>query len=1085
MLFLYREDLSAIKRTNIVSFKWDYDNDGVWDFSGTTNSLNQTWYATYKASGTQTVNGVFMPWPKLQVSYRASGLTNLMTTNIVGMTEDLYGDTNVVEHALIINRRATANQDLSLNLSASTRLLAANPTNVVLFTAEVNWLKAGEVMSEEWFFSTPAGTTSRTNFGSPGELTTVAWPFPAAGEYSVALRVNYVTNGDSTPLSLIKSNVAFIKVLPANAATAELSLGRAYRRGFPEEYGWDDIVKAYEATDEYDEHYVYFRHLVNAYLDWLGHLPANATPSASDLQTFAETVNEVLQGQTLLGSQRLIEALRIKYPRMQDFDPANPPARLPVPPGAREQTAAIDVALLDFHAALSTVAEMIHANGIGALRSRASLGNEPYPDFPRYLQFSDVTLSPFPIPVKNEYWQLTTCFDQLALGTVEKAKKLFRYSVQDASARLEAKEECKKAGLQGYLGMALLASGQTTNDFALNQGNSLLAHIKNSRDLFNQINAGLNPLGNDGSFIPNESFAATYQDAQTAVTDARETEITARQDQQTYDHNQADLRNEQLGQRNSYITPLKLLTGIDPALYNNLQTVDNQLAYRAAVRSRVATLQASYPNVSASGYGEYGAQVISILDAALAVEQAVNELKNISARINNATWANTMVDLINEEAGEKMAAAEIAKGFANQWKVNTGWLPSVEFNPGALASGFLNALEQDIQTLQRSRIADIELEQSVRNELLNVANRSIDIRRAKNSLDQQKLKLEQMLTQMDRYIEDLAHTRDTAANLYFQDPSFCVVVSQAEKRADDQLDYAVDRLYRLAKTLEYEWTEGYQNPVLIPVSSYEPAALENPLFDKFTVLDSLFNLRSADEAKDYLDALKAWDSKLRRINVTSVRGPNHAGPYTAEPISVREKILSLSTTGADPLTLNDSILKFRNWLQQQRTNTTTTSPLEFTFATGIADNSMFPATGQEWNMRIASVRIDLVAESGFSSSQVAEIDLTMAGMATLRRFWADPPGADDLFNLTFNSGRVDRSAFTIKVPARINGAMGGRPASEFEALGLADRPIAATRWLFAIDTTKPANTSLDFTKLKDIIIRFTYTYGNPPEFSGF
>ena len=136
-------------------------------------------------------------------------------------------------------------------------------------------------------------------------------------------------------------------------------------------------------------------------------------------------------------------------------------------------------------------------------------------------------------------------------------------------------------------------------------------------------------------------------------------------------------------------------------------------------------------------------------------------------------------------------------------------------------------------------------------------------------------------------------------------------------------------------------------------------------------------------------------------------------------------------------------------------------------------------------MRIASVRIDLVAESGFSSSQVAEIDLTMAGMATLRRFWADPPGADDLFNLTFNSGRVDRSAFTIKVPARINGAMGGRPASEFEALGLADRPIAATRWLFAIDTTKPANTSLDFTKLKDIIIRFTYTYGNPPEFSGF
>ena len=1074
MLFLYREDLSAIKRTNIVSFKWDYDNDGAWDFSGTTNSLNQTWYATYKATGTQTVNGVFMPRPKLQVTYQAPGATNLMTTNILGMTEDLYGDSGV-EPALLITKRVTANQDLSVNLSATTRLLAAAPTNMVRFTAEVNWLKPGEVVSEEWFFNAPTSGSPSTNVASPGELATVAWPFPDAGEYAVALRVNYVTNGSSTVFSLTKSNAAFIKVLPSNAATAELALGRAYRRGFPEEYGWDDIVKAYDAMDEYDEHYVYFRHLVNAYLDWLGHLPTNSAPSASDLQTLAENVNEVLQGQTLLGSQRLIEALRIKYPRMQDFDPANPPARLPVPPGAREQTAAIDVALLDFHAALSTVAEMIHANGMGALRSRAPEGAEPYPDFPRYLQFSDVTLSPFPIPMKNEYWQLTTCFDQLALGTVEKAKKLFRYSVQDASARIEAKEECKKAGLQGYLGLALLASGQTTNDFALNQGNSLLAHIKSSRDLFNQINAGLNPLGNDGSFIPNESFAAIYQDAQTAVADSRETEITARQDQQTYDHNQADLRNEQLSQRNSYITPLKLLTGIDPALYNNLQTVDNQLAYRAAVRSRVATLQASYPNVSASGYGEYGAQVIGVLDAESEIKKAESRLKNMLAAIEISRWANARIDVINRDTVVALTAYGFAKGIGQ----------ALAGNPQALIIAVDTAAVEVIKLIQNARIADVQLEAEIRKSLLDLATLEIDIASAKRQHDQQVLKLDQMLTQMDRYIEDLAHTRDTAANLYFQDPSFRVVVSQAQKRADDQLDYAVDRLYRLAKTLEYEWTEGYQNPLIIPVSSYESAALENPLFDKFTTLDSLFNLRSADEAKDYLDALKAWDSKLRRINVTSVRGPNHAGPYTAEAISVREKILGMSTTGTDALTLNDSLLKFRNWLQQQRTNTTASSPLQFTFATSIADNSLFPATGQEWNMRIASIRIDLVAESGFSASQVAEIDLTMGGMASLRRFWAEPPLADDLFNLTFNPGRIDRSAFTIKVPARINGAMGGRPAAEFEALGLADRPIAATRWMFSIDTTKPANASLDFTKLKDIIIRFTYTYGNPPEFTGF
>lgn len=60
-----------------------------------------------------------------------------------------------------------------------------------------------------------------------------------------------------------------------------------------------------------------------------------------------------------------------------------------------------------------------------------------------------------------------------------------------------------------------------------------------------------------------------------------------------------------------------------------------------------------------------------------------------------------------------------------------------------------------------------------------------------------------------------------------------------------------------------------------------------------------------------------------------------------------------------------------------------------------------------------------------------------------------------------------------------------RPPAEFDAPGLANRPVAATDWILRIDTSKPANRTIDFTKLKDIVIRFTYTYGNPPEFPGF
>jgi hypothetical protein len=272
------------------------------------------------------------------------------------------------------------------------------------------------------------------------------------------------------------------------------------------------------------------------------------------------------------------------------------------------------------------------------------------------------------------------------------------------------------------------------------------------------------------------------------------------------------------------------------------------------------------------------------------------------------------------------------------------------------------------------------------------------------------------------------------------------------------------------------------------VQSQEPASLENPLFDKFTKLDSLFFVRGADECKDYLDALKAWDSKLRRINVTSVRGPNHSAPISAEPISLREQIFGLKPDPARGFALDNSIQAFRNVLERYRQANTyniANPSLELNFPIGIEDNTYFPATGSRWNMRVASLAADVCAESGFSDRQVAEIDLIESGTVTLRRFFADPPLADDLFKLTFNVDNLNRTAFAVAFPARINGATGGRPLTEFDNLGLANRPVAATTWILRINTESPTNRNINFQKIKDTVVRFTYTYGNPPEFPNF
>jgi len=1065
----------------VRAWEWDFDGDGVVDLRGAppTNGVVE-WLARYDLTRAGTSNEVWA-LPRLTLT-----LTNGTSLSRTGITERTTLRANPdLDRYLILLPGREADSAVQVEVSANPRLVAEGGN--VRFHADVRFVvpRQGRVDRVEWNFGdgqVAVGASAQHAYS----LATTA----AAGSFDVQARVFYQlvnTNGvgyESLTNTFVTVMSDYIRVVrtPAN-----LSLGRSYRRGFPSEYGWEDIIQAYGTPDAAGNGYRYYTALTDA----VSESSAGARLGQADQRRLlAEGLNEILQGQSLIANQRLIEALRIKYPRLTDAEAANPPPRLPEPPGARAETLAMDVSLLDFQAALHWTFRAVQEFGPGLLRSRAEPGREPFPQFPTYVAIADPTLSPQPIPIRNEYWQLTSVLDRLAFGGVEKAKKLFNLSVADATAREESKETCKRAALTGYLGMAVLAAGQDTNDFVMNQGNSLLSNVQNARDLFESINGGLNPIRNNGEFVPNSSFANTYGAAQEAVADARSAEIDFRQEKREFDRRKAELRSELQSQRAQFITPLKNLTGIDPAQYNNLANVADQRDYRAVVDRNVQRLIDGYPNVSAAGTGEYGAQVIGILDAGEAVQQSINRLRNLHAGIEISRWANAEIDIVNEGATRKLQASVIAKGFAEMFESFIGTLGSgVSYKPGTLTAALLDAADLGVRQTQNARISDVQLEAEIRKALLEVANLSIDIRRAKNALDQQRLRLEAMVAQRDRLIEDLAHARLTAENLYFQDPSFRVVVSSAQRRADGELDFAIDRLFRLAKTLEYEWTEPYQNPVRIPVGSDEPPALENPLFDKFTQLESLFTVRTADESKDYLDALRAWDSKLRRINVTSVRGPNHAGPVTADPISVRETVLGLKTTGAGAMTLAQSVAAFRDYLRANRvTNVFNPSnpSLQFTFGTSIEDNSLFPATGSRWNMRIATLQVDLLADTGFNTRQVAEVDLLESGLARLRTYWADPPEEDQFFYRTFNLGtRSERSAYGIVLPARINGATGGRPPAEFIVPGLAGRPIAATQWVLKIDTANPVNRDIDFSRLKDIVIRFTYTYGNPPEFTGF
>ncbi len=1067
----------------IASWSWDFNGDGAVDAKGRGSSgINATWYAVYEAALAGT-DGVYRVRPTLTV-VSTNGSTYVQS----GMTEDYYGTDGRIDSELLIHPYNTRNDEISVNFSGGPRL--ATIGTIIRFYSDAELLKDGRIVRQTW------------DFGDGTVLADVSAPthtYAERNDFTVTLTVDYVLDTDkSITNTMSETKTGYISI---QTDKGELSLGRAYRKGYPDEYTWNDIIDAYSAKGADGDKYVYYHHFERAYNDALADLYLDVGNDAKRL-TAAETVNEILQGQVMLGNDRLVDALRLKYPRMVDYDPLNPPEVLPSPPGVREETKAIDVALLDFYAALLYPSALVQRYGGNILRSRATPGAEPYPSFPRYITFLDPTISPFPVPIKNECWQYSTCLERMALGSYEKAKKLFNLSLTDESARAEAKAECKKTAMQSYLGMALLGAIQSRDDFELNQGNLVLAHLSNSRNLFEMINAGLNPLIDNGDFIPNESFEAIYQDASEAISDVLAAEVKARQEEKTWDTYQAELRNELLSQRNNYITPLYNLTHIDPELYNNLQTVDDQRDFRAAVRTRVETIMNDYPDSDPSVLGELGDYVYNWIDLQMSCQQALNNVQNVFQRIDILQQKNSDIGEIITSTGKKLSAIDVVKAAAEglaqialaKFRSEGAKLFKVDWGQAFVVAtqyaiiGELQAQQRMLEAAQKVQINNVETAAEVQNILLELANLEIQVDRVQNQIKQAELQLDNALSRMDRMVEDLAHTRDTAADLYFNDPSYRVVVSDAMQRAEDEMDYAIDKLYRLAKTLEYWWAEPYQNPISVPVNCNEAASLENPLFDQFTQLESLFNITCADEAKDYLDALKAWDSKLRRISVTSVRGPNNAGPYTAEPISLREDILGFRTDDGK-MTMEESIRAFRDYLSQHRTENyynVWNPSLELSFATTIADNKFFPATGERWNMRIDSVSIDVYAESGFSKKQVAEVSLTESGLVSIRRFWAEPPLADDLMHLTFNVGaRSDRTAYGITVPAKINGATGNRPAGEFSVYGLKGRPVAATDWRLKIDTENPSNKDIDFDKIKDIVIRFTYTYGNPPEFPGF
>ena len=435
----------------------------------------------------------------------------------------------------------------------------------------------------------PSPTTTRPTLDV--ELDYGGIPLPPEGEVLDVTLTLYYEYKDSqgvrrTDGAATATQRGILTVAPYSGADGKTNLesaqkilsdGRFYKKEFPHELGWDDILEAYRAKGPAprSDRYLYY-HLLSGdaaapgesarkgalelFLAVVMEQEGEESGSTSDQEEtdaergLAETVNEIVSGQLLVGNKRLIESLRVRYPRIADFEPNNPPERLPAPPEARQETAELEVPLLNLSAGLRSAFRAIRLFP-KVLRTFDPYGPFAEYGFPQYITFEDGVLAQQPIPMLNEYAQVSRCLQRRGLGGVELGKKLFNLSINDPEARGDAKPVLKETAHEVFVGACILAAAQGAEGYKVNDGAQLRAEIQNARDLFQKINLGLNPLGNRGELIPNESFAAICQDAQESVADAREAEIEARQERRLLDQNQAALRNELHDQRASYITP--------------------------------------------------------------------------------------------------------------------------------------------------------------------------------------------------------------------------------------------------------------------------------------------------------------------------------------------------------------------------------------------------------------------------------------------------------------------------------------------------------------------------------------------------
>ena len=858
------------------------------------------------------------------------------------------------------------------------------------------------------------------------------------------------------------------------------------------------------------------------------------TESQEARQFLAETINELLSGHLSYGNYLLIEALKARYPFMDagvGSDPGRPATdawALAANGSVDQEVQEIDKALIQFGIGIKAATTVLNRRDAawdpnkreGILR--ASDPENFYPGYPGFTPlrngFRDPLVSfeiaqpPEVTPIQVELSQLTAIAERRAQAMFEKGQKYFQISGQKsgeerAENRRKARHTLKAGHHSSYLLAAALGSVENSRDYEANNGGKIAVFSDQMLQFHRNLDdPNFQPFGNTDQFIP-----PTDKPISQYIADARDAALTAITDERDYrtqkrDNNQrqAELNDFYL-REDEFLDVLKRLTGFTDNevinTYGSLRTIDNRREFRSELERRVGVLLAKpyepgfIPTVN---LGDFGVQILSVLDSQFRVQQSFNTLQNIPKRIQIEQDRTNAVIRIIYDSSTQINATEEALAWASSFSVGASvtisWPPaftaSVNFNPLSTIVANLQEQRNSIQAHQQAQIENANSAATIKNILLDLDNAVIDLNRAKILFDQENTKLGLLFADVSKVIEDYSEAgalRENNAQLVFTNPEYRRWLNESFTRAEASRHTAMTKLFQLGRALSFWWTEEYQNPIFNG-SGLPGIGLNRFNSANFPELSSVFSITTANQLGDFYLLLKEWDDRLR-----TARAPTHQLTQTRF-YSLRDDILfkNLSQSG---ISLNRRIRDFRDFLVANAflgSGAAAGTPAGFRIDFPIALESL--DSRQDWNLRVgylnsypdavqAGVRVQFETDAGFNGSEPdAQVDLTYFGVISTTTFFDEPtlakrsivkweiPAPDSPF-------AENRDELSCTVPASINGRV--RPNTSYLCVSFRGKPIAATNWRLTLDTTRAVNRTVDISKIRDIKLVITESRGRP------